>query len=73
MEKCVLYSTGCPACMQLKAMLDKNGIPYDEVNDVDEIIKVLEVVGTDTVPVLLTSDKLLTYPEAKSWIEEENG
>lgn len=38
--KIVIYTTsGCPRCAQLKRMLDEKQIPYEEMSDTEQMIK----------------------------------
>lgn len=64
----VLYSTGCPACKNLKLMLEKAGIEYVENNNVDEIL----ALGITQVPVLGVNGELISYENAKKWVKLNN-
>lgn len=70
MSNYILYSTGCPSCIQLKTMLDRRNVSYTEVNDVEKILSELSGSGIDSVPALKVDDKIMTYEEAKRWIIE---
>lgn len=37
----ILYSTGCPRCKILKSKLDKKGITYSVVDDVDKMLNMV--------------------------------
>lgn len=58
--KAVLYSTGCPRCKTLKTLLDREGVQYEEVSDIDKI----ESLGIMTVPVLEFEGKTYSFLEA---------
>jgi len=61
-----LYSTDCPKCKILKEELNKKGISFEEVNDVDKMIK----IGIATVPLLkLENDKILGFYDAYKFIK----
>lgn len=64
MHKTVFYSTGCPNCIQLKKLLDKNNIPYIENTNREEMLS----LGFDRVPVLEYGGKYYNYDEAISKI-----
>lgn len=58
--KAVLYSTGCPRCKTLKTLLDREGVQYEEVSDIDK----MESLGIMTVPVLEFEGKTYSFLEA---------
>lgn len=58
--KAVLYSTGCPRCKTLKTLLDREGVQYEEVSDIDK----MESLGIMTVPVLEFGGKTYSFLEA---------
>lgn len=60
----VLYSTGCPACNNLKLMLNKAGIEYTENNSKEEML----ALGLSKVPVLSVDGVNMEYDDAKAWI-----
>lgn len=64
----VLYSTGCNACNTLKLMLKNANIEYTENNDIDEML----ALGISQVPVLSVEGKLLSYNDAKAWVQSNN-
>lgn len=61
----ILYSTGCPRCRILKEKLDRHGIAYREVTDVNEIMQ----AGFDAVPVLVTHGVALDFVSAVKWAD----
>ena len=64
MNKIIFYTTGCPNCVQLKKLLDKNGISYIENTDKKEMLN----LGFDRVPVLKVGGEFYNYEEAVSKI-----
>lgn len=63
-EKVILYSTGCPRCTVLKRKLDEKGVVYQEIEDVDEMMK-LDIME---VPVLYIGGVLMNFTEAIEWV-----
>lgn len=63
-EKAILYSTGCPRCTVLKRKLDEKGVVYQEIEDVDEMMK-LDIME---VPVLYIGGVLMNFTEAIEWV-----
>lgn len=61
-----LYSTHCPRCTVLETKLKQKGIEYQEITDVDEMIK----LGIQAVPQLDVDGKLLNFGEAVKWVNE---
>ena len=66
MNKIILYSTGCPACMMLKKKLDEAHIDYVENTDVNLMIE----KGFTTVPQLEVNGTVYGTREALKWIGE---
>lgn len=64
----ILYSTGCPKCKELKALLDKRGVKYSENNSVDEML----ALGFTKVPVLSVDGVNMDFSEAQKWLIENN-
>lgn len=50
----ILYSTHCPMCMMVEQRLKAKNIPYQEVTDENEIIK----LGFQHVPLLKIGDNI---------------
>lgn len=63
----VLYSTGCPKCMVLEKKLEKKGIEYTAVEDVETI----NSMGYVSVPLLEVEGKVMEFVEANSWVNEQ--
>lgn len=63
----VLYSTGCPKCMVLEKKLEKKGIEYTVVEDVETI----NSMGYVSVPLLEVEGKVMEFAEANSWVNEQ--
>lgn len=64
----LLYSTGCNACNTLKLMLKNAGIEYTENNNIEEML----ALGISQVPVLSVDGELLSYNDAKTWVQSNN-
>lgn len=64
----ILYSTGCPRCLELKDLLERANITYTLVSDVKTILN----AGIDRVPVLQVGDIKMEIKEAKEWITSQN-
>lgn len=64
----VLYSTGCSACNTLKLMLKNAGVEYTENNNIDEML----ALGISQVPVLSVGGELMSYDNAKIWVQSNN-
>ena len=65
-EKVVLYEHGCPRCKVLKMKLDKKGIQYETVND----IEVMKTKGFNEAPKLEVDGVVMGFTEAVKWIGE---
>lgn len=64
--KIVLYSTQCPRCKVLEAKMIEKDIPYEEVTDVDEMLK----HGVSQAPMLQVGDKLMDFSKAIEWVRK---
>lgn len=63
--KVILYKTDtCPQCRVLKIKLEKKGIPFEEVKDMD----IMNERGIQSIPTLQVDDKLMGMGEANKWI-----
>lgn len=58
--KAILYSTGCPRCVTLKRVLDRDGVDYEVVSDIEQ----MKSLGIESVPVLKYGDKQYSFLEA---------
>ena len=64
-----LYTTHCPKCRVIEKKLEQKNIPYETIEDVEEIIE----LGFRTVPILKVDDNTyLNFTEANDWIKEQN-
>lgn len=63
----VLYTTGCPKCVILKAMLDEKGIEYETNTDIEKMIS----LGIKMAPVLEVDGKLMGFDKATEWVDEK--
>lgn len=64
MNKVILYEHGCPKCKVLKMKLDKSGIEYETVND----IEIMKAKGFSEAPKLEVGDVVYGFKEAVDWI-----
>lgn len=64
----ILYSTGCPKCNVLKEKLKAANIEYNEISDVNEIMK----QGIFTVPVFSVNGVKMDFVAANEWIKNRS-
>ena len=62
----ILFTTGCPKCNMLKKKLKENKIPYEEDNDVEQLLE----LGFRELPVLKINDKYYDFNQAINYIKE---
>ena len=65
MGQVILYEHGCPKCKVLKMKLDKSGIQYETVNDVD----VMRSKGFQEAPKLEVDGVVMGFTEAVDWLK----
>ena len=65
--KITLYTTHCPMCNILENLLERKGLSYDIVDDVNVMIE----KGFTAAPILQVDDVIYNYPQAKLWIGEQ--
>jgi len=58
-----MYTTGCPNCRALKALLDEKKVMYTEETSVEKMLS----LGITKVPVLSVDGKLYDYGAAVCW------
>ena len=63
----ILYEHGCPRCKVLKAKLDKSGIKYENINDVE----VMKAKGFSEAPKLEVDGTIMDFKDAVKWIGEQ--
>lgn len=68
-----LYSTGCPVCNVIKKLLDDKKIPYDCIEDKNEILKIGEKNSISSVPFAFIDNKLYKTNELREFIMNEGG
>lgn len=72
------YTSHCPMCKQLKGMLDKGNIEYEEVTDETEYLAVAEVNKIKSMPfaeidgVIFNTQKLMQWIVAKKETINDN-
>lgn len=64
MEKIILYTIDCPACLVLEKKLNSKNIQFEKVTDVETFLR-LEL---DKFPVLRVNNKMMPYGEAVKWV-----
>jgi len=57
-------STHCPKCSILKKKLDEKKIEYEEINDVEKMIK----LGFTQAPLLEVDGKIMDFKRVVEWI-----
>lgn len=63
------YSTNCPKCQVLAKKLDRQGIPYNIVTD----INIMLTKGIKSAPYLEMEDgTLLDFMQANNWLKDFN-
>ena len=65
MGKVILYEHGCPKCTVLKMKLDKGGIQYETIND----IEVMKEKGFKEAPKLEVDGVVYGFKEAVEWLK----
>ena len=60
----ILYSTGCPNCIELEEMLKDKNIDYQKVSDIPTMLE----KGIERVPVLEVNDVLMQADQARTWV-----
>ena len=63
----VLYTTHCPMCNVLESLLERKGLSYKKVDDINTMIE----KGFKAAPILEVDEKTYTFAEAKLWIGEQ--
>ena len=65
MGKVILYEHGCPKCKVLKMKLNKSGVEYETVND----IEVMKAKGFQEAPKLEVDGVIMGFAEAVEWLK----
>ena len=65
-----LYSTHCPKCKVVEMKLDKTGINYSTVDNVEDVIKIGEEHKILSAPILCVDGKYMDFSESLKWIKE---
>ena len=66
MDKCILYSTGCPKCKVLESKLAQKNIDYI----VDDDIDVMMSKGIESVPVLEVNGEMMNFKSAVDYVNK---
>lgn len=64
----ILYSTHCPKCKALEILLTKKNIPFEVVDDKDEVVRVGEEHQILTAPILRSGDDFFDFSNAVKFI-----
>lgn len=62
-----LFSTNCPKCKVLTMKLDKKGINYTKVEDVNTML----AKGIKTAPYLEVDNELMDFTQAVAWVNAQ--
>jgi glutaredoxin len=65
------YSTGCPQCNQIKAMMDGKGIEYEYITDINEIMKVADEHNIMTAPFAEVCEEIMTAQKLTQYINQQ--
>ena len=63
--KVVFYTIGCPQCLLVERKLKEKCIPYEEKNDIEEMIS----LGFEHAPIPVVDDKVMGVKDALNWIK----
>lgn len=63
----ILYTTHCPKCKVLTMKLDKKGLNYTEVEDVNTML----AKGIKTAPYLEVDNELMNFTQAIAWVNAQ--
>jgi glutaredoxin len=63
----ILYTVECPKCKVLTMKLDKKGINYTKVEDVDTML----AKGIKTAPYLEVDNELMDFTQAIAWVNAQ--
>lgn len=64
----IIYTTDtCPRCKILKKKLESKEIPFAEIQDIDELLK----LNIDEVPIMKVDEKLYTFGDAVDWVNKQ--
>ena len=64
-----LYSTGCPKCKVLTKKLEMKNLPFETIEDIEEINKFAEENDIHSAPfIVLEGGTILDFNEANKWI-----
>ena len=66
MDKCILYSTGCPKCKVLESKLAQKNIDYIVDDDIDVMIS----KGIESVPVLEVNGEMMNFKSAVDYVNK---
>lgn len=64
--KVTIYTTNCPQCKALEAMLTRNKISFNKCEDIGVMLE----MGMQSSPFLDVDGVLMNYGQAIKWIKE---
>ena len=62
------YSTGCPQCNQIKALMDSKCIQYEYITDIETIMDVADKHKIMSAPFAEVFDEIMTAPKLMKYI-----
>lgn len=65
-----LYSTGCPKCRIIKMQFDNKNIPYEIINDNNEIENKMNELNIRGIPFGVKDDKVYIFNDLIKYIAE---
>ena len=63
-----LYTTHCPKCKVIESKLEKKGVKYVTIDNVDEVTKIGEINNIQSAPILKVDDTVYAFKEANAFI-----
>lgn len=67
-----LATTHCPKCKVIEKKLFSKGIPFETIDDMNEITRLAESVGLSTAPLLvLDNDEVLDFVQANKYLNSQ--
>ena len=71
MEKVIdFFTIHCPMCKSIQKMMDMKKIPYQIIDDKDEVFKKAEELNIKSAPFAIIDGETYTESKLKTWIKE---
>lgn len=64
------YTIHCPACKGIQKMMDIKKIPYQIIDNKDEVIKKADELKIKSAPFAIIDGEIYTDAKLKTWIKE---